>query len=80
MGAIIGFVFGYVLGTKAGATGNDELKAAWKTISSSDEVKDMLTSAFAIGRDISGQGKALLGARLIGGGGDEGGGILRRIA
>lgn len=78
MGAIIGFVFGYVLGTKAGATGNDELMAAWKTISSSDEVKDILTAGVGMVSDVMGQGKALLGARLSAGGGEEG--ILRRIA
>ena len=42
MAAVIAFIVGYVLGTRAGEEGFEELKDAWQTISSSAEVKDLL--------------------------------------
>jgi hypothetical protein len=43
MGTVMGFVLGYMLGTKAGDQGYKELREAWATISSSEEVRDILS-------------------------------------
>lgn len=64
MGAIIGFVLGYVLGTKAGAEGQNQLKDAWNTISSSEELKDMLSGGISVLGDLARQGRGLLADRL----------------
>jgi hypothetical protein len=52
MGTIIGVVIGYALGTRAGEQGWEEFKEAWKVISTSDEVKDLLAGGFSLGRDL----------------------------
>jgi hypothetical protein len=64
MGAIIGMVIGYVMGTRAGDQGYQELKDAWKTISSSQEVKDMVSGGMAMAGDLLRQGRGLLAERL----------------
>jgi hypothetical protein len=64
MGTIIGFVVGYVLGTRAGSKGYEELQDSWKTISSSDEVKDMVAGGISVLRDLVKQGRARLAERL----------------
>jgi hypothetical protein len=70
MGTIIGVVVGYVLGTRAGEQGWEEFREAWKVISTSDEVKDLLAGGFALGRDLLRRGTGV----LEGAGGDTGGG------
>jgi hypothetical protein len=64
MGAVIGMVVGYVLGTRAGDDGYRELKDAWKTISTSAEVKDMVVGGMAMAGDMLRQGRGLLAERL----------------
>jgi hypothetical protein len=64
MGAIIGFVLGYVPGTRAGAKGQNQLKDAWNTISSSEELKDMLSGGIGVLSDLARQGRGLLADRL----------------
>jgi hypothetical protein len=66
VGAIIGFFLGYVLGTKAGADGQEQLKNAWTTITSSEELKDMLSGGLSMLTDLSRQGRSLLADRLAG--------------
>jgi hypothetical protein len=64
MGAMIGMVIGYVLGTRAGEKGYEELRDAWKTITTSDEVKDMITGGLSLAGDLLHQGRGLLAQRL----------------
>ncbi len=64
MGAMVGLVIGYVLGTRAGDKGFEELRSAWKTISSSDEVRDMLIGGLSLARDTARQGRGMLAERL----------------
>jgi hypothetical protein len=64
MGALVGVVIGYVLGTKAGEKGYDELRTAWKTITSSDEVKDLASGGLSLARDLLRRGRGLLADRL----------------
>lgn len=64
MGVIVGFVIGYVLGTRAGEEGWEELMVSWKAISTSDEVKDLVTGGLGVARDFARQGANLLAERL----------------
>jgi hypothetical protein len=75
VGAIVGVVIGYVLGSRAGTRGYEELKAAWKTISSSAEVKDMVVGGLSLAGDLVRQGRGLLAERL-----QVPDGTLRRVA
>jgi hypothetical protein len=74
MGTMIGFVLGYVLGTRAGEQGWNDLLGAWRTISSSDEVRDLLVGGLSIARDYVRQGAGMMADRLDR---DEGGSGLR---
>jgi hypothetical protein len=56
MGTIIGVVVGYALGTRAGDEGWEEFKDAWKVISTSEEVRDLLAAGFSIGREFLSRG------------------------
>lgn len=72
MGVIIGFVAGYVFGTRAGADGYQEMMDALKTITSSGELKELVGGVASILGDVLKQGTSALG---------EGSGAkLRRIA
>jgi hypothetical protein len=64
MGVIIGVVVGYALGTRAGAEGWLEFKEAWKVISTSEEVRDLLAGGFAVSRQLLGRGSELLAGAL----------------
>jgi hypothetical protein len=77
MGTIIGVVIGYALGTRAGEDGWEEFRDAWKVISSSDEVRDMLSAGFAMTRDLLGRGSVMLAGALSGSGD---GAELRQVA
>jgi hypothetical protein len=55
MGTIIGVMVGYALGTRAGPDGWQEFRDAWKIIASSEEVRDLLSGGFSIGRDLLGR-------------------------
>ncbi|MGA7419593.1 MAG: hypothetical protein WB765_05020 [Acidimicrobiales bacterium] len=74
MGAMIGFVLGYALGTRAGEQGWNDLVESWRTISSSDEVRDILVGGLSIARDYLRQGAGMMADRLDRG---EGGSGLR---
>jgi hypothetical protein len=76
MGAIVGVFIGYVLGTRAGEKGWEELQEAWQTISSSEEVRDLLSGGVSIAGDLVRRGRAVLVDRLAAL--DEGG--LRQAA
>ncbi len=77
MGVIIGVVVGYALGTRAGEEGWTEFKAAWKVISTSDEVRDLISAGFSVSRDLLGRGSELL-AGAVGTSGS--GATLHRVA
>jgi hypothetical protein len=66
MGTIIGVVIGYALGTRAGPEGWDEFKEAWKVISTSDEVKDLVAGGFSLGRDLMRRGTEVLTRSVAG--------------
>jgi hypothetical protein len=70
MGVIVGVVVGYVLGTRAGEDGWSELVDAWRVISSSEEVRDLMSGALSSARDVvrdRGQGLA----RVVGAAGSN---------
>jgi hypothetical protein len=60
MGVIVGVVVGYAFGTRAGEQGWQEFKDAWKVISTSEEVRDMVTGGFSIARDLLARGSTVL--------------------
>lgn len=64
MGVIIGVVVGYALGTRAGDQGWIEFEEAWKAISTSGEVRDLVSAGFSIARDLLGRGSQILAGRL----------------
>jgi hypothetical protein len=47
MGTLVGFVFGYVVGAKAGPEGYQKLRDAWEEILASDEWKGLVSTATA---------------------------------
>jgi hypothetical protein len=62
MAAIIGLIIGYVLGTRAGDKGHEELSESWRTITTSQAFRDMLGGLFAlIGEFLTNGRKALAG-------------------
>ena len=60
MGTIIGVVVGYALGTRAGEEGWEEFKEAWKVISTSEEVRDMVGAGLSISRELLSRGGEIL--------------------
>ena len=62
MGVIIGVVVGYAFGTRAGEEGWQEFKEAWKVISTSEEVRDMVMGGLSIARDLLTKGNKILAA------------------
>ena len=48
MEAIIGFVAGYLAGAREGKAGLERLKASWRAITSSPEVRKMATDAIVM--------------------------------
>ena len=77
MGVIIGVVIGYALGTRAGEEGWTEFKEAWKVITTSEEVRDLVSAGFSVSRELLGRGSGLLAGALSG---SEPGAALRRAA
>jgi len=47
MGALIGFLVGYALGTQAGPESLEQLRRAWEEIAASDEFKGLTATATA---------------------------------
>ncbi len=68
MGVIVGVVVGYALGTRAGDEGWAEFRDAWKVISTSEEVRDLVSGGFSIARDVMARGTGVLGEILSGSG------------
>ena len=66
MGVIIGVIVGYVMGTKAGDHGLEELKDAWHTIRSSEEAKDIIGGRAVDGRQSHQQGWWIAGRAVPG--------------
>jgi hypothetical protein len=64
VGTIVGVVIGYVLGTRAGEDGWAEFRDAWKVISSSEEVRDLVVAGFSVGRGLLGRGSEILAGAL----------------
>lgn len=64
MGAIVGVVIGYVLGSRSGEKGFEELREAWRTISTSEEVRDMVAGGLSVAGGLVRQGRGLLADRL----------------
>ena len=75
MGVLVGFIFGYWLGTKAGRKGLDEAINAAREIARSDEVRMMAAGAIALAGNLAsagaGQAAGILGDRAAAFGGDE---------
>ena len=71
MGVMIGFVLGYVVGTRSGAEGFEEMTDAIKSILSSSELKEIAGGAIGMLADVVKQGTGALG---------DGETKLRRIA
>ncbi len=69
---MIGFVLGYVVGTRSGPEGYEELTSAIKSILSSGELKELAGGAISMLGDVLKQGTNALG--------DGGEAKLRRIA
>jgi hypothetical protein len=52
MGVIIGVVVGFALGSRAGSEGWTEVEEAWQTITSSEEVRDLVSGGVSLARDL----------------------------
>jgi hypothetical protein len=64
MGVIIGVLVGYAMGTRAGSGGWAELEDAWQTISTSEEVRDLIEGGLSIARDVVGRRAEILAGVL----------------
>ena len=64
MGALIGFMFGYVVGAKAGPEGLEELRKAWDVVSRSDEFQGLLAAATAYVQNLLAQGGTSLAGQM----------------
>jgi hypothetical protein len=65
MGVVIGVMVGYALGSRAGSEAWPELEEAWKTIVSSEEVRDLVAGGVSIARDLL-ERRAEVIAKLLG--------------
>lgn len=52
METLIGFVAGYLVGTREGKTGLERLKESWKAIRTSPEVRKMAGDAISIAEQV----------------------------
>jgi hypothetical protein len=64
MGALAGFVLGYILGVKAGPEGLEELSKAWEAITNSEEFKELLAVGVTLVGNVINQGGQALGEAL----------------
>jgi hypothetical protein len=76
MGVVLGFIVGYVMGTRDGETGFEELKDAWHTIRTSDEARSIVSQGMSMAKSLLAQGSGILSDRLQGGE-QVGGRVLR---
>ena len=74
MDLIVGFLVGYVLGAKGGQEKFEELKAAWQTVSNSEEFQNLMMSGLSLVNRIGQQNSSDAGgeARVADGIGDQG--------
>jgi hypothetical protein len=56
MGALAGFIVGYIAGVNAGPQGVDELRKAWQTISQSEESQGFAGAVTAFVKNLLAQG------------------------
>jgi hypothetical protein len=77
MAAIVGAVVGYIFGTRDGKEGWEEIREAWEVISTSEEVRDLISGGVSMARDILGRGGEGFAERMIGSKSDS---SLRRVA
>lgn len=66
MGAVLGFMIGYVLGAKEGPERFEELRKAWETIVNSEEFQGMLNTGTSLFMSTVQNGKASIGEALGG--------------
>jgi hypothetical protein len=66
MGAVLGFMMGYVLGAKEGPERFEELRKAWETIVNSAEFQGMLNTGTSLLMSTFQNGKASIGDALGG--------------
>jgi hypothetical protein len=52
MGVVIGVIVGFALGSRAGSEGWSELEDAWHTITTSEEMRDLVSGGLSIARDV----------------------------
>jgi hypothetical protein len=64
MGVLIGVVVGYALGTRAGEEGWTEFYEAWKVISTSEEVRDLVVGGFSVAKSLLGRGSDMLAGAI----------------
>lgn len=64
MGALAGFVVGYLLGARSGPEGLEQLAKAWEAISASDEFQGARAMALGYLQTLVAQGGGELGAQL----------------
>jgi hypothetical protein len=57
-------LIGYALGSRAGADAWPELEEAWRTIVSSEEVRDLVSSGVSTARDVLGRRAEILAGVL----------------
>jgi hypothetical protein len=65
MGVIIGVIVGYALGSRSGPEGWSELEDAWRTIYTSEEVRDLVSGTADIVGEVL-KKRAEIVAALIG--------------
>jgi hypothetical protein len=66
MGAMIGVLIGYMLGTRAGAQGWKDVRTSWSTIRNSEEVRDTLAGGVSVVGNVLQRGSEKLAGRLQG--------------
>jgi hypothetical protein len=66
MGVVIGVLFGYALGSRAGSDAWTELEDAWRTIVASEEVRDLVSGGISMARGLLGRRAEIL-AGVLGG-------------
>jgi len=64
MGALIGFIVGYMAGTKAGPEGYTQLRQAWQAIAASAEFKALVASLSGLLQNATAQSGNALGQQL----------------
>ena len=77
MGVIVGVLIGYALGSRAGPDAWTEFEEAWRTIYTSEEVRDLAAGALGIVRELV-EKRAEVIAGILGGGAPSG--RLRPVA